>query len=551
MGNFTTKQSALFYCYTLNVEQVKKIDKLIELLEISSVSEIIQREISQQNTGRPSYDPYELFTCILYGFAMGFASLRDLEMSCQNDIRFMYIMNGSTPTYVSFGSFINKVIKPHADEIFSKITSAILKTCNLEIDDCYIDGTKIEALSNKYKVVWKPTRFHERLNEKVKNLLVTMGLDRGIPQDSLITSAQLAQKLSEAREQCERRENEERKKFEAMTKNLSLYLGKTLEYEEKENICGDFRNSYYKTDHDATAMCLKADYYSGLGSHMHAAYQIQTVVSHGLILSYFVSQDRTDIHTFIPTFETFYKLYGVYPKRICADAGYGCLENYLFCKKNNIKAFIKYQSWEGECSGRRPALYELNNDGTITCLGGKTGKVTEIAGRHHKIKEALFFLVEECQNCTFMTYCRQFMKEKTGTSKVFEINPEYQKLKQQARNLLLSPEGIEMRVNRSCQAEGNFGIVKYDMLFNRFRRKGKAQVNVEIMLTFLGFNLRKYMRYSQTGIKQKYWSAPENIEAEKFKKPSAKRLANRIAKRIEKPINQQVRDSYKYKNNKN
>ena len=71
------------------------------------------------------------------------------------------------------------------------------------------------------------------------------------------------------------------------------------------------------------------------------------------------------------------------------------------------------------------------------------------------------------------------------------------------------------------------------------------------MLTFLGFNLRKYMRYSQTGIKQKYWSAPENIEAEKFKKPSAKRLANRIAKRIEKPINQQVRDSYKYKNNKN
>ena len=547
MGNFTTKQSALFYCYTLKVEQVKKINLLEELLEKSEVSEIIQKEITKQNTGRPTFDPYRLLTCILYGFAMGSTSLRDLEASCQNDIRFMYIMNGSEPTYVSFGSFINKVIKPHADEIFAKITSAIIKTCDIEIDDCYIDGTKIEAFSNKYKVVWKPTRFHERLNDKVKNLLYTMGLDRGIPEEGLISSAQLAQKLLESREQYGQKNVDERKKHEAMAKNLAQYLAKILEYEEKERICGADRNSYYKTDHDATAMCLKTDYYSGLGSNMHAAYEIQTVVSNGLVLSYYISQDRTDIHTFIPTFETFYKMYGTYPKRICADCGYGCLENYLFCKNHSIKAFIKYQAWEGECSGRRPALYELNQDGTITCLGGKTGNITEIEGRHHKMKGAVFFLVEGCQGCKFMPYCRQFMKEKTGTSKVFEINPVYQNLKQQARNLLLSPEGIEMRVNRTCQAEGNFGVIKYDMLFNRFRRKGKAQVNVEMMLTFLGYNLRKYLRYSQSGIKKKYWIAPENLEPEKFKKPSAKRLANRVSKRLEKSTNQQAKESYKYK----
>ena len=37
---------------------------------------------------------------------------------------------------------------------------------------------------------------------------------------------------------------------------LSSYLLKLLDYEEKDEICGPNRNSYYKTDHDATAMCL-------------------------------------------------------------------------------------------------------------------------------------------------------------------------------------------------------------------------------------------------------------------------------------------------------
>ena len=52
--------------------------------------------------------------------------------------------------------------------------------------------------------------------------------------------------------------------------NMDHYLEKSLEYEEKERICGPNRNSYFKTDKDATAMCLKEDYYSGLGSNMHA-----------------------------------------------------------------------------------------------------------------------------------------------------------------------------------------------------------------------------------------------------------------------------------------
>ena len=61
------------------------------------------------------------------------------------------------------------------------------------------------------------------------------------------------------------------------------------------------------------------------------------------------------------------------------------------------------------------------------------------------------------------------MKIPVAAERVFEINPEYQRLKQQARDRLLSVKGIELRVNRSCQVEGVYGIAKYNMQYNRIR----------------------------------------------------------------------------------
>ena len=165
-----------------------------------------------------------------------------------------------------------------ASEIWSPVASTM--------SDCFIDGTKIEADANKYKFVWKPSRWHDKLSDKARRLLALMGLERGVPSSDFLSSSLLATKITEAGKQLETASD--RKAYEGMIRNLTIYLEKTLEYEEKECICGPYRNSYYKTDHDATAMCLKQDYYSGLGSNMHAAYQVQTVVSSGLIVTYYV-----------------------------------------------------------------------------------------------------------------------------------------------------------------------------------------------------------------------------------------------------------------------
>lgn len=546
MGNFSTKEGFLFYPSTIHVEEEEEINEFLALLDESGVEKYIKTKNEYDNLGRPEIDPYSMLAAVLYGFAMGSPTLRDLESSCRNDLRYMYTMESRTPSYAAFSRFINEVIKPSAFDIFTTIVKTIFSKCKIDMDTCFIDGTKQEAKPNKYKVVWKPTTFHLKLSDKIRALLELMGIGSGIPEEGIIPSRLISEKLIEAEALANSMQGDDLAILEKRRKSLSEYLAKALDYEEKERICGENRNSFYKTDHDATAMCLKADYYSGLGSSMHAAYQIQSVVSCGFITSYYISQARTDLYDLIPAIERFYEKYERYPCNIVADAGYGYLNNYSFCSRNGIRAFIKYQAWEGEASGRNPALYELNDDETITCLGGKKGAREKLENIHPRKKNSAFFVVRGCGDCAFKPYCRRFMKDKDADHKVFEIVIEFQKEKQKARDLLLSVEGIEMRVNRSCQVEGGFGVLKYDMAYDRFRRMGMDSVNVEFMLTALGYDIRKYLRHYKDGIIEKYWVAPPDTVPQKFKRPSAKRLANRVNKGKEKTANEKAKSSYKY-----
>ena len=82
---------------------------------------------------------------------------------------------------------------------------------------------------------------------------------------------------------------------------------------------------------------------------------------------------------------------------------------------------------------------------------------------------------------------------------------------------MLSPEGIEIRINRSIQVEGTFGQLKQNMQYVRIRRRGLEKVSCEIMLMCLGINIRKYFTLLDSKeIKSKYWEKSNNLKAERF-----------------------------------
>ena len=554
MSYFTMFRSFLLPSFNLSGEEQRKLDMFLQILEDSGVATIIQKALrrGKNNGGRNPYNPYRLFATIIYAFSKHSGSLRKIEESINFDLRFIYLMQQERPSYVTISKFLNNVVVKSQDEIFSCIVKRILLHFNICIDDVFIDGTKIEANANKTKFVWRPTAFQKKLDSKIKTEL-TKHFNMQDNKTNFIAK-EVADYISALKEKIAQQGIELEKvsfgrghrnpDIVSSYKRLTELLLKKLEYEERESICGDGRNSYYKTDKDATAMNMKSDYYSGLGSNMKAGYNIQIIVAKGIVLEYMVSQDRNDLYAFIPTLNKFYVNYDHYPRRICADSGYGSLLNYRFLSENGIENYVKFQYWQPEVDGRHVELYSFDGEGRFVCLSGREGiKNPFDLNRHPRGKGNDFYLISNCGRCIFKDYCKAKLKDKASNTRIFEVNKELYDYKAEARKNLLSTMGIEMRVNRSSQVEGVFGVIKQDMSYDRIRRRGLENVSAEIMLVCLGYVLRKTFSLIEGKGKIEYWKAPDDLVAQ-ISRPI--NLA-RLIKKTKKGRNETSRKSYKNK----
>ena len=151
-----------------------------------------------------------------------------------------------------------------------------------------------------------------------------------------------------------------------------------------------------------------------------------------------------------------------------------------------------------------------------------------------------------------MPFCKKGMSDKESNERIFEINEEYALMKQETFDRLLTPEGVAMRVNRSCQVEGAFGVIKEDMKFTRLERTEKENVEAELIMIYLGYNIRKLFSLFNGKLKTDYWIPPKSLQPETPKKPSAKRLSKKAIKKSQKQPNEKAKKSYqnKYKRTK-
>ena len=542
MSHFIPKQEKFLPSFNNKMKDLEKINKLIEILEESGVGYIIESQLKKdkKSSGRKSYDPYDLFTAIIYAFSKHSGSVRKIEESIIYDNRFIHIMGGQIPSHMTISKYINDVILEKHKEIFIQIIKTIVAKYDINTDDVFIDGTKFEANANKYKFVWKPTTFHKKLNVKIK-LILEKYIE--LPYSKKwFTSKEFGAYINTIREILLKKNIDVDSIVRGKGHRIVLeakeyfmlcdYLVKVLEYEEKESICGKNRNSYFKTDHDATAMCMKDDYYSGLGSNMKAGYCIQLAVSKGIILDYYISQDRSDTKTLIPFLEAFKSDYEHYPINICADAGYESLMNYEYLNSNNIGNYVKYNYWQSEKEGNSIELYKFNDNGDFVCLNNKIGEeIDTLNGRHPKGKFNRFYLVNGCLKCKYKEYCNKPLKHKNPRQRIFEANRDLFYYKKQAKSNLLSIKGIELRVNRSAQVEGAFGVIKQDMDYDRVRRRGIDKVSAEIMMVCLGYVIRKLFILMDGKNNLDYWVAPPNLKPEEMKEPDISKLMKKSKKK--------------------
>ena len=133
-------------------DPVLTFDRFMEEIELEKYLKILPRHY----TGRLRYNPVSMLKTVLFGFMTnGYISLRELEDSCKVNLRFMYLMDHETPSYRTFGYFINEVLANSIEEIFNDINKKIFAEEHVDLQHLYIDGSKFEANANKYSWVWK------------------------------------------------------------------------------------------------------------------------------------------------------------------------------------------------------------------------------------------------------------------------------------------------------------------------------------------------------------------------------------------------------------
>lgn len=166
MNEFSNRLQFLCPSFDLTEEEQRIFDRFYQFLDDSGVADIIRKYVKNDTYkgGRPNVNYYNLFAAILYGFANGRSTLREIEDACGHDIRYINIMAQTRPSYSTIANFINTVIVPNENEIFRAINNQIIKELSITLDDAFIDGTKWEANANKYKFVWKPITYHKKIS---------------------------------------------------------------------------------------------------------------------------------------------------------------------------------------------------------------------------------------------------------------------------------------------------------------------------------------------------------------------------------------------------
>ena len=479
-----------------------------ELMEEINLEQYLNN-IPEHETGRIRYNPVNMLKTVLFGFmSSGYISLRELEDNCKVNLRFMYLMDHQKPSYRTFGYFINEVLADQIEKIFNEVNKVIFEKEGVDLNHLYIDGSKFEANANKYSWVWKKAteKSRYRLFEKITLLLEEINRDLVWSGAMIQTNAEyIPEQLREIIRRFSSVWNLDPEQFvhgtghrkstqQRQYEKLQEYTAKLEAYIEKIDICGPERNSYSKTDTSATFMRIKTDYMGN--DQLLPAYNVQIGVADEYLAVVDVNQYRADMDCFIPLMEKFHQTYGFYPKYPIADAGYGSYNNYIYCEQHGMEKYMKFPMFEKETKDKkyhtnpfRAVNFKIDEEGTLRCPNGKAFHFAyrkAVRGNHYGRQEEVY-ICENCSGCPYAEQCK-----KTENNRTIRLNSELTAIHEEVINNLESIQGALLRMNRSIQAEGTFGIMKNDRWYKRIVRRGIKSVRMEIYLVSIGHNLYKY-----------------------------------------------------------
>lgn len=436
---------------------------------------------------------------LIYGYMNGAFSSRKIEQLCKRDIHFWWLLDGfGKPDHSTIARFRKKMCG-QIERVFYAVIKYLLNIGEISGENLFIDGTKIEANANRYTFVWKKAvaKNEEKLRAKLPIILDEINSAFGIKflentpvLDMISTLSSLMAKLGIVRVTGK---GHHKSSYQKALEKLEEYAEKMSRY-ELYNSLFDGRNSFSKTDIDAAFMRMKDDHMKN--GQLKPGYNIQAAVEGEYILGIDVSSERSDVNTLIPFLEKFNSLELFVLKNIICDAGYESEENYLYLKSHNLTSYIKPANYEQQKKKNYRTKYgrienmEYHEMGDIFVC--KADRILRRVGTKHEksktgfISEKAVYRCESCEGCPFKKNCTKAKGDKT-----LAVSHRFRDLREESRENITTELGKRLRVNRSIQSEGAFGVLKQDYGFRRFLCRGKTNIKTEFLLLGLSYNIKK------------------------------------------------------------
>ena len=560
------QQKINFNFYELSLpddDPVYTLKKVMEDLDFSGLL------ANCSDKGRTGYNPIMMYAVVTYANMRGVRSVDRIVELCERDLAFIWLTRGQKPKRDAFYEFKGKKLTSEIlDDLNYQFLRRLQKEGLVTLKELFIDGTKIEANANRYTFVWRGT-----INYHLAGLLDSIELtftryntflqENGYGPRYDIGNAQMfviegMDKVRSVIEKNRKRKLSKHKKLANNTvieidncspleirklqKNLNtIASGEGIEfvygkgkrkpeiqqlYEELEHlgqrlmgykecfeIMGKDRNSYSKTDLEATFMRMKEDHM--LNGQLKPAYNVQIAVENYFIVHGYVSNDRTDYNTLIPVLEKHQKAFGSVLEEVTADSGYCSEKNLLYLKEKGIESYIKLQDHEkrktrayaediSKYYNMRVEVFE--DEQFYICHDGRELRHirTETKEQNGYTQTFEVYGCADCSGCEHKARCLyKYNAEKdTERNKVMKINEQWDELREKSHANIQSERGILKRQTRSIQTEGHFGDIKENENFRRFNYRSADKVYKAFMLYAIGRNINKYCRFLNEKLKK-------------------------------------------------
>lgn len=484
---------------------------LEELIPENHVVRVVRQVVDQINIdsliakyeggGSSSYHPKMLLKVIIYAYISNIYSSRKIESSISRDIHFMWLSGMQRPDHNTINRFRTNKLKGVLKEVFGQVVLLMVDAGLVNIKRVFVDGTKIEANANKYTFVWGKSivRSKQRIKDQLQELWsYAQGIAAEELQDNNPTTYEEIDSEKVRKTIASINKALSDKPVDKKVKQKLNYAKRTWpkaldRYKEQEKKMGD-RNSYSKTDEDATFMRMKEDHMRN--GQLKAAYNWQISTSDQFILNYGIYQNPTDTLTLPKHIESFKELYQEYPEVLVADAGYGSEENYELLDKLKIEGYVKFNYFHKEQKKKyknNPFLvsnlfYNKAKDFYVCPMGQRMEKICNSKRKTKSGFEQNYsvYQAKNCEGCPMRSQCH-----KSKSDRKISVNHNLQKHKSKMRERLKTEQGLKNRSQRPADVEAVFGNIKHNKNFKRFYLRGKENVAIEVGLLALAHNLAK------------------------------------------------------------